>query len=68
MHVEDAVAYFQSCSKAFASLEVLLGEIDGNDNLLAQGSLIATGLHIAERYADLAERWRDDQKAGGFQS
>ncbi|WP_186409243.1 hypothetical protein [Candidatus Accumulibacter aalborgensis] len=45
-----------------------MGEIDGNDNLLAQGSLISAGLHIAERYADLAASWRDDLKAGGFQS
>ncbi len=67
MHVEDAIGYFLACSKAFAGLEVLLVEIDGSDNLLAQGSLIAAGLHIAERYADLAELWRDELKAGGFQ-
>ncbi len=66
MHVEEAIAHFQSCSKAFASLEVLLGEIEGNDNLLVQGRLISAGLGIAERYADLANRWRDDLKAGGF--
>lgn len=66
MHVEEAISYFLACSKAFASLEVLLGEIDENDNHLAQGSLIVAGLHIAERYAYLAERWRDDLKAGGF--
>lgn len=68
MHVEEAIGYFLACGKAFASLEVILGEIDGSDNLLAQGSLISTGLGIAERYADLAERWRDDLKAGGLQS
>ncbi|TMQ74384.1 hypothetical protein [Candidatus Accumulibacter phosphatis] len=68
MLVEDAIGHFLACSKAFASLEVLLGEIDESDNLLAQGSLIAAGLGIAERYADLAERWRNDLKAGGLQS
>ncbi|WP_300334013.1 hypothetical protein [Accumulibacter sp.] len=67
MYVEEAIGYFLACSKAFTCLEVLLGEIDGSDNLLAQGSLIAAGRGIAARYADLAERWRDDLKVGGLQ-
>ncbi len=68
MRVEEAIGHFLACNKAFSSLEVLLIEIDGSDNLLTQGGLIDTGLGIAKRYADLAQGWRDALKAGGVQS
>jgi hypothetical protein len=68
MHVDDAASFFKACSEAFVSLGVLFDEINATENPLAVGDLVGAGLHIAKRYADLAERWRDDLKAGGFQS
>lgn len=68
MNVDDAVSFFKACSAAFASLGVLFDEINSTENPLAVGDLTGAGLHIADRYADLADRWRDDLQAGGFQS
>lgn len=68
MSAADAVEYFQSCADAFACLLTIVGAIQDTDNPTAKDGLLIAVLHIAKRYADLAGRWRNDLKAGGFQS
>ena len=67
MHVDDAVEYFKSCADAFACLSVLLGAIQDTPDGVSTDSLLISGLHIADRFSSLADQWRIELKAGGFQ-
>ena len=71
MHIDDAVEYFKSCADAFACLSVLLGAIQDNiddDGHVSTDALLISGIHVADRFSNLADYWRRELKAGGFKS
>jgi hypothetical protein len=71
VHADDAIEYFRSCAEAFACLSVLLGAIQDNADdaagRAAKGALLISGLHVADRFASLADGWRRELEAGGVQ-
>lgn len=71
VHAADAVEYFRSCAEAFACLSVLLGAIHDNADdaagHVAKGALLISGMHVADRFASLADGWRRELEAGGFE-
>lgn len=67
MSVADAVTYFQCCGDAFACLSTIIGAIQDDDNPFTTDALIVAGIHVADRFARLANTWRDAATAGGRQ-
>ncbi len=66
MTAADAVAYFQCCGDAFACLSIIIGAIQDDDNPSTTDALMVAGLHVADRFARLANTWRDEASAGGL--
>lgn len=67
MSAADVVAYFQCCGDAFTCLSILIGAILDDDNDFTTDALIVAGIHVADRFARLANTWRDEAAAGGLQ-
>ena len=59
MSAADAVAYFQCCGDAFACLSTSMGAIQDDDNPFTTDALIVAGIHVADRFARLANTWRE---------
>lgn len=66
MSAADVVAYFQCCGDAFACFSIIIGSIQDDDNDVTIDALIVAGIHVADRFARLANTWRDEAAAEGL--